>query len=75
MKRNQKKLVEHLRDHTYLHAKDIIAYVRSTYGIEYSLSGMKYWLKKHNFTYKKPVLVPGKKDPEAQKIGLKIMKN
>jgi hypothetical protein len=32
---------------------------------------MKNWLKKHNFTYKKPVVAPGKGDPEAQENWIK----
>lgn len=61
------ELLSHLEQVTYLHTKDICRYVKDTYGIEYSKSGMKFWLKEHGFVYKEPMKVPGKLDPEKQK--------
>lgn len=58
----------HLQSHTYLYVKDIIVYVKSVYGVSYTVSGMCEWLKRHGFSYKKPSLVPGKADEEAQRI-------
>ena len=63
-----KKLTEHLKLHTYLYTKDIVSYVKATYKISYSISGMCYWLKRQGFSYKKPSLVPGKANIENQKI-------
>jgi transposase len=60
------KLIDHLQTHTYLYTKDIVAYVKSAFKIEYSVSGMCYWLKRNKFSYKKPSLVPGKANKEAQ---------
>jgi len=60
------KLIAHLQSHTYLYTKDIAAYVESVFGIIYSVSGMCYWLKRNNFSYKKPSLVPGKANKEIQ---------
>jgi len=60
------KLIEHLHAHTYLYTKDIAAYVASTFRIFYSVSGMCYWLKRNNFSYKKLSLVPGKANKEHQ---------
>ncbi len=60
------KLIEHLQAHTYLYTKDIAAYVESVFGVIYSVSGMCYWLKRNNFSYKKPSLVPGKANKEIQ---------
>ena len=60
------KLMAHLQSHTYLYTKDIAAYVESVFGIIYSISGMCYWLKRNNFSYKKPSLVPGKANKEIQ---------
>jgi len=60
------KLIKHLQLHTYLYTKDIVAYVSSTYGIRYSISGMCDWLKRNQFSYKKPSLVPGKANLENQ---------
>ena len=54
------QLRQHLQRHTYLYVKDIIAYVQSTWSITYSVPGMRNWLQRHNFSYKKPALVPGK---------------
>lgn len=62
-----KKLEKHLQQHTYLYVKDIIAYVKITWSITYSVPGMRNWLQRHGFSYKKPSLVPGKADEEQQK--------
>jgi transposase len=61
-----KRLMVHLEEHTYLYVKDIVAYVESTFKIAYTVAGMRHWLKRHNFSYKKPALVPGKADKERQ---------
>jgi len=60
------QLAEHLRSHTYLYTKDIIAYVQSTMKISYTVPGMHNWLKRHGFSYKKPAIVPGKSNAEQQ---------
>lgn len=59
-------LLSHLSEVTYLHVKDICAYVKRHYGIDYSVSGMTKWLKAHGFRYKKPHGVPAKADAEKQ---------
>ena len=61
------ELIEHLKLHTYLYTKDIVAYIKTVYKISYSISGMRYWLKRQGFSYKKPSLVPGKANIEHQK--------
>ena len=61
------ELVAHLRSHTYLYVKDIIAYVRSAWSVTYSASGMRNWLQRYSFSYKKPALVPGKADGQQQR--------
>ena len=53
-------LDKHLRNHTYLYVKDIIAFMSSAWGAAYSIPGMRNWLQRHGFSYKKPALVPGK---------------
>lgn len=65
-KEQSEKLEAHLRKHTYLYVKDIIAYVASTFGIAYTVPGMRSWLSRHKFSYKKPALVPGKANKERQ---------
>jgi transposase len=64
-------LETHLKEHTYLHAKDIVAYVKDTFGVEYSVNGMTRWLNDHNFSYKKPSVVPGKANRQAQEAWIK----
>jgi len=61
------ELEMHLKTHTYLHVKDILAHVKIIYGIQYSISGMRNWLHSHGFSYKKPSVVPGKANQQAQK--------
>jgi len=65
-----KILEEHLREHTYLYVKDIVAYVHHQWKISYTISGLRNWLQRHNFSYRKPSLVPGKADPQQQEAWL-----
>ncbi len=68
LSREQSQLLEkHLEEFTYLYVKDIIEYVKCLFKITYTVSGMRYWLERHCFSYKKPALVPGKADGERQK--------
>lgn len=62
-----KQLEFHLENHTYLYVKDIVAYVEIVFCVSYTVAGMRNWLKRHNFSYKKPSVVPGKADEEQQK--------
>jgi transposase len=59
-------LIRHLKEHTYLYAKDIAVYVKSMWNLSYSVSGMTDWLNRNQFSYKKPSLVPGKANLEIQ---------
>ena len=61
------QLEEHLRCHTYLYVKDIIAYIQITWAVTYSVPGMRNWLQRHGFSYKKPALVPGKANEQQQR--------
>jgi transposase len=65
------KLIAHLEDHTYLWAKEIVAYVEKTFGITYTVSGMTVWLKAHGFSYHQPAVVPAKADAAKQKEWVK----
>lgn len=68
LSRQQALLLEnHLEKHTYLYVKDIVAYVKSVFNVEYTIHGMRNWLNRHQFSYKKPSLVPGKADKEEQR--------
>lgn len=64
--RQIEKLEAHLREHTYLYVKDIIAYVQTAFRVAYTVPGMRSWLQRHGFSYKKPALVPGKANKEQQ---------
>jgi transposase len=61
------KLEAHLREHTYLYVKDIVAYVEAAFHTTYTIHGMRHWLQRHGFAYKKPALVPGKANEERQR--------
>jgi transposase len=65
-----KELEKHLQSHTYLYVKDIAAYIFQKWKISYTVSGLRNWLQRHNFSYKKPSLVPGKADPKLQEAWL-----
>jgi transposase len=67
-KEQTQDFLKHLNDTTYLKVKQIIAYVARQYGVIYSRSGMTDWLEQHGFVYKRPKKVPGKLDPEKQKV-------
>jgi len=69
--RQSRALLGHLQNHTYLYTKDILAYVKDLFGVEYTVAGMHSWLKAHGFAYKKPAIVPGKASREAQERWLK----
>jgi transposase len=60
----------HLQEHLYLSAKDIAAWVEAEFKVSYTPSGMTALLHRLGFVYKKPKLVPGKADPEAQRAFL-----
>jgi len=61
-------LLNYLQVVTYLKAKDVCSYVENKYNVHYSVIGMTVWLKSHGFVYKEPIKVPGKLDPEKQKL-------
>src|SRR5271163_1842706 len=65
-KQQSEKLEAHLREHIYLYIKDIIAYVYIAFGIAYTVPGLRSWLQRHGFCYKKPAVVPGKANGEQQ---------
>lgn len=64
--KDSQSLIKELEENTYSKVKDIVAYVASKYGINYSRSGMNLWLKEAGFVYKKPKKVPGQVNPELQ---------
>jgi transposase len=69
-KNQSEKLEIHLQEHTYLYIKDIIAYVEVAFRVVYTVPGMRSWLQRHGFSYKKPAIVPGKANKEQQQAWL-----
>ena len=65
--KQRQQLLTHLEKHIYLYVKDIIAYVKASFGVTYTVPGMTIWLKTHGFSYKKPAVVPGKANLKVQK--------
>lgn len=66
-----RRLDTHLQGRIYLTVAGITAYVHQTFGVTYCEQGMTNLLHRLNFTYKKPKVVPGKADAEAQRDFLK----
>ena len=63
----RKELERHLDDNLYMDCQGVINHVVETFGVEYSVSGMRLLLHTLGFVYKKPKHVPGKANREAQK--------
>lgn len=61
-----KALCDELDARIYLTTGEIIEYAKEAFTIEYSNSGMRDQLHRLGYTYKKPKLVPGNPDREAQ---------
>lgn len=59
-------LCDELDNHIYLTTGAVIEQVKQTFGIEYTPSGMRDVLHRLGYAYKKPKLVPGNPDLEAQ---------
>lgn len=57
----------YLVENVHTDAKAIIRYIKATFSVEYSVSGLTQLLKRMDFVYKKPKHVPGKQDPEKQR--------
>lgn len=65
------ELIKHLEDLTYVKVADICGHVLATYGISYTVAGMRSWLQFHKFSYKKPKGTPAKADPVKQAAFIK----
>lgn len=60
----------HLQANLYQTAKAVAHWVEQTFGVLYTESGMTALLHRLGYVYKKPKVVPGKADAEAQKAFL-----
>ena len=63
----EQELSDHLRETTYTSSIDIIHFIKVTFKVTYSTTGIKHLLGRLNFTYHKPKVVPGKLDPVKQR--------
>ena len=59
-------LIEHLTEKTYCHTHQIVDYVKETFRLDYTVSGMNKWLHHNGFSYKQPKGVPHKFDEAKQ---------
>ena len=60
-------LIAHIKSTLYDYVKDICVYVKKTYTVDYTVSGLTSWLKNNGFVYKQPKGRPFKADAEQQK--------
>ncbi len=63
---NEAGLINYLHDNTYMTVGSIIDYVKETYDVKYTKSGMTDWLHRNGFSYKKPQGEPSKASKSAQ---------
>lgn len=72
-------LSQELENSIYLNTKNICEFVKSQFSVNYTISGMTALLHRMGYVYKKPKLVPGNADAEAQEYFLneylKFMRN
>ena len=61
------ELDAHLQTNLYISAKTLAVWVKERWGVSYSESGMAALLRRLGYRYKKPKIIPGKADPEAQR--------
>ncbi len=59
-------LVTHLSGKIYTQVSQIGHYIKTTWGVQFSVSGLTQWLHQKGFSYKKPKGIPHKFDVEKQ---------
>lgn len=57
----------HIEEHIYHSVKEVAAYIKANFGVDYKPKGVTELLKRLGFVYKKPKLVPGKADAVEQR--------
>jgi len=62
----QNALMKELDSQIYLTTQSVIEFIESKFGIKYTVSGMRDLLHRLGYEYKKPKLVPGNPDINAQ---------
>jgi transposase len=66
----EQELDTYLQEHLHITAKSVVAYVAEHWLIHYTESGMTDLLHRLGYTYKKPKIVPGKANVQAQEAFL-----
>lgn len=61
------ELIAHLEENTYAHNHQIVLYIKEHFGVTYTVAGLHKWLRRNDFSYKKPKGLPHKADAELQK--------
>ena len=62
----ESELKEHLTEVTYRSTKEIVAYVERKCDTSFTIGGMRHLLRRLDFSYIKPKVVPGKADTSKQ---------
>jgi len=60
--------MQELQSNIYLTTQSVIAFVEKEFDVLYTQSGMRDFLHRIGYEYKKPKLIPGNPDVEAQEI-------
>jgi transposase len=60
------QLIADLSHTIYFHQHQIIAHIKKTYNVDYTVAGINKWLHQHKFSYKQPKPVPHKFDNDKQ---------
>lgn len=62
----QVELSRHLESEVFSNCREVCDYIYKTYGVAYSVAGVRDLLKRLGFVYKKPKHIPGKADQAKQ---------
>lgn len=65
-KRQSAGLIKHLTATLYHHNHQIVSYIKTQYGVDFTVPGLHKWLHRHGFVYKKPKGRPYKAEAERQ---------
>ena len=68
-------LIAHIKSTLYVYVKEICIYVKKTYNVDYTVSGLTSWLKNKGFVYKKPKGRPLKADRQKQEAFIVFYEN
>lgn len=68
------ELDAHLQEHLHQSAESVARWVKESWGVSYTASGMTAVLHQVGYSDKKPKLVPGKADPERQEAYVETYK-